>query len=254
MKHSVQKPLFSGVPKYMQPAFLHLLVPVLSPGVRAAEAEQPEGASGPALRQGCGETLWASCEGSDLERWWQDRGMLEPRLEAGSAVVLLKQVLQIPLNVLVTFWRQAWHLLGSRWRVGSGGWPGLSCRALWHRSQKPLCCTLSVKGQPGLLHFMAVVSLNRKRLGAVGGAERGPPEGSSGFQASPREAPSARPGSASGSGLEVGFGGLLWFFCRLSEHSWHKGWVFTDMKKGQLGVSHLMSMRESWGTEGSRGF
>lgn len=36
MKHSVQKPLFSGVPKYMQPAFLHLLVPVLSPGVRAA--------------------------------------------------------------------------------------------------------------------------------------------------------------------------------------------------------------------------
>ena len=36
MKHSVQKPLFSGVPKYMQPAFLHLLVPVLSPGVRGA--------------------------------------------------------------------------------------------------------------------------------------------------------------------------------------------------------------------------
>lgn len=36
MKHSVQKPLFSGVPKYMQPAFLHLLVPVLSAGVRDA--------------------------------------------------------------------------------------------------------------------------------------------------------------------------------------------------------------------------
>lgn len=36
MKHSVQKPLFSGVPKYMQPTFLHLLVPILSPGVRVA--------------------------------------------------------------------------------------------------------------------------------------------------------------------------------------------------------------------------
>lgn len=36
MKHSVQKPWFSGVPKYMQPAFLQLLVPILSPGVLAA--------------------------------------------------------------------------------------------------------------------------------------------------------------------------------------------------------------------------
>lgn len=35
-KHSVQKPWFSGVPKYVQPAFLQLLVPILSPGVLAA--------------------------------------------------------------------------------------------------------------------------------------------------------------------------------------------------------------------------
>lgn len=180
--------------------------------------------------------------------------MLEPRSEVGSAVALLKQVLQIPLNVLVTSWRQARHLLGSRWGAGSTGWPVFSCRAWWQRSQNPLCCTLSVKGQPGLLHFMAVVSLNKKRLGAVGGAEWGPPEGSSGLQASPREAPSARPGSASGPGLELGFGALVWFFCRRSEHSWQNGWVLTDMKKGQLGVSHFMSMRESWGMEGSKGF
>ena len=179
-----------------------------------------------------------------MERWWQERGLLELRFGAGSAVVLLKQALQIPLNVLVTSWRQARHLPGSRCCAGSERWPAGSCRALWHRSQKPLCCTLRVKGQPGLLHFMAVVSLNRKRLGAVGGAEWGPPAGSSGLQASPREAPSTRRGSASGPGLELGFGALVCFFCRLSEHSWHKGWVFTDMKKGQLGVSHLMSMRE----------
>lgn len=69
MKQSVQKPLFSGVPKYVQPAFLHLLVPVLSAGVRAAGGRQPEEGSFPALRQECGETLWMSCEGSDLERW-----------------------------------------------------------------------------------------------------------------------------------------------------------------------------------------
>lgn len=214
MKHSVQKPLFSGVPKYMQPTFLHLLVPILSPGVRVAGD-----ASGPALRQACGDRLWASCKGSDLERWWQDREPLELRFGAASVVVLLKQVLQMPLNVLVTSWRQARHLPGSRSRVGSAGWPAGSCRALWHRSQKPLCCTLRVKGQPGLLHFMAVVSLKRKRLGAVGGAEWGPPAGSAGLQTSPREVPSTRPGSSSGPGLEVGFGTFVWFFCRLSEHS-----------------------------------
>lgn len=97
--------------------------------------------------------------------------MLELRFEEGSAVVLLKQVLQIPLNVLVTSWRQARHLPGSKCLDLSEVWPALSCRALWQRSQNPLCCTFSVKGQPGLLHFIAVVSLNRKRLGAVGGAE-----------------------------------------------------------------------------------
>lgn len=97
--------------------------------------------------------------------------MLELRFEEGSAVVLLKQVLQIPLNVLVTSWRQARHLLGSKCLMLIEGWPIFSCRALWQRSQNPLCCTFSVKGQPGLLHFIAVVSLNRKLLGAVGGAE-----------------------------------------------------------------------------------
>lgn len=109
--------------------------------------------------------------------------MLELRFEEDSVIVLLKQVLQIPLNVLVTSWRQARHLPGSKRLVVSEVWPPLSCRALWHRSQNPLCCTFSVKGQPGLLHFIAVVSLNRKRLGAVGGAERGPPGSSSGLQA-----------------------------------------------------------------------
>lgn len=97
--------------------------------------------------------------------------MLEPKLEEDSVVVLLKQELQIPLNVLVTSWRQARHFPGSKCLAVSAVWLAFSCRALWHRSQNPLCCTFSVKGQPGLLHFMAVVSLNRKRLGAVGGAE-----------------------------------------------------------------------------------
>lgn len=188
--------------------------------------------------------------------------MLVLRLKEGSAVVLLKQVLQIPLNVLVTSWRHARHLPGSKC-LGSP--PAecaavLSCRAVWQRSQNPLCCTFRVKGQPGLLHFIAVVSLNRKRLGAVGGAEWGPPADSSGCKArdsqvSRREVPSAMPGSPSGPGLQLNcWGSLLWFFARLSEHSWHKGCVFTDMKKGQLGVSHFTSMRESCGLEGSKGF
>lgn len=96
--------------------------------------------------------------------------MLELRFEEDSVVVLLKQVLQIPLNVLVTSWRQARHLPGSKCLL-SEMWPTFSCRALWQRSQNPLCCTFNVKGQLGLLHFIAVVSLYRKRLGAVGGAE-----------------------------------------------------------------------------------
>jgi hypothetical protein len=129
-------------------------------------------------------------------------------------------------------------------------WLALICRA-WQRSQNPLCCTFKVKGHPGLLHFIAVVSLKRKRLGAVGGAEWGPPAVSSGLQF---EEPSPTPGSPSGPSFEFSFGSLLWFFWRLSEHSWHKGWVFTDMKKGQLGVSHFISMSDSWGVEGSKGF
>lgn len=111
-KHSVQKPSFWAVPKNLQPGFLQSLLPLFSSGPCGVGGSGASGGSSQLLGawwQGCWRRLGDIWDGSDVDLWWHMDRKPGPPFEERS-VVLLKQVLHMPLKVLLAFCRQPLHV------------------------------------------------------------------------------------------------------------------------------------------------